>query len=181
MDEADSSRLVAPPPVSRRSWVHVARRLSGPLYAAAGAGTPYQAGFGHSGSGRRMQVSVSVRHVRPGGELDVETSNEPPWGDEDYEDWRLANDWINRALPPGRLAFPLSIAADRWEQDVPVDAVPVRFVFVGSSDVWTARGHVGERQVVVGASCWPADGLALVAAEPDEVSSDVPRTVSGPQ
>jgi hypothetical protein len=29
--------------------------------------------FGHSGSGRQTQASVTVRHVRPGGELDVET------------------------------------------------------------------------------------------------------------
>jgi hypothetical protein len=168
-------RWSRPGQVSRQSWAHIARKLSGPLYAAAGAGAAYQGGFGHSGSGRRMQVSVTVRHVRLGGELDVETSNEPPWGDEDYQDWRLASDWIDRALPPGRLPFPLSIAADRWEQDVPVDGVPVRFVFVGSSDVWTARGHVGERQVVVGASGWPVDGLALVATEPGEVSYDVPH------
>jgi hypothetical protein len=167
-------RWSRPARVSRQSWAHIAHSLSGPLYAAADAGTPYQGGCGHSGSGRHMQVSVSVRHVRPGGELTVETSNEPPWGDDDSQDWLLASDWIHRALPPGRLVFPLSITADRWEQDVPVDGVPARFVFVGSSDVWTARGYVGKSQVTVGASGWPVDGLALVATEPGEVSHDVP-------
>jgi hypothetical protein len=167
--------MVPPGRLDRASWDRTARRLTGPLYAAAGAGTAYQGGFGSSGSGRRMQVSVSVRHVRPGGERDVETSDEPPWGDDDYQDWRLASDWIHRALPPGRLAFPLSIAADRWEQDVSVDGVLLPFVFVGSSDVWTARGRAGERQISLGASGWPTEGLALLSTEPGGVSDLVPE------
>jgi hypothetical protein len=167
-------RWSRPGRISRQSWNQAAGKLSGPLYAAADAGDAYQGGFGHSGSGRQMRVSVTVRHVRPGGELDVETFDEPPWADDHFQDWRLANDWIHRALPPHRLTFPLSITANRWEQDVPVDGVPLRFIFVGSSEVWSARGDVGGRQVLLGASGWPAAGLSLVAREPGEVSDDVP-------
>ncbi len=166
-------RWSRPGRISRQSWNPTAGKLSGPLYAAAGAGDAYQGGFGHSGSGRQMQVSVSVRHVRPGGELEVETSDEPPSADDHFQDWRLANDWIHRALPPHRLTFPLSITANRWEQDVPVDGVRLQFVFVGSSEVWSVRGVVEGRQVLLGASGWAAAGLSLVATEPGEVSDDV--------
>lgn len=118
-----------------------------------------------------MTVSATVRHVHPGGEVEVETSDQPPWDDE-HVDWRLVTDWMHRALRPGRLAFPLVLTADKWERDVLVDGVPVRFVFVGGDDAWCALGSPGGREVAVTGTGWPHDDLALTTVDPRAVSQD---------
>ncbi len=160
---------------SRGSWRATAARLRGPLYAAEGAGTAYQGGFGRSGSGRSATVSASVAHVGPSGQLDVDTSDEPPWGDSAFEDYRLTSDWLHRAVRPGRIAFPLTITADRWERNVLVDGLSTRFVFVGADATWCAYGTVNGRQVGVSGIGWPQDRLSLVTVAPGEVSQDVPE------
>lgn len=45
-----------------------------------------------------MTVSVSVTHVRPGAELDIDTSDDDVCDDPAFVDWRLAGDWLHRAL-----------------------------------------------------------------------------------
>lgn len=123
-----------------------------------------------------MTVSLSVRHAADGGgSLDVDTSDQPPWGDGDFDSWRLLNGYLHRAVPPGRrLRFPLTLTVDRWEQDVPVDGRPVRFVFVGNPTTWRAVGTVAGRAVTVGGTGWPCEGLALDAVDPWRVSAAVP-------
>jgi len=160
---------------SRESWERIARRLRGPLYAAIDAGMAYQAGFGSSGTGRDMTVSVAIRHVRDGGGgLDIDTSDQPPWGDHRNTDWRLVTEWLHRAVPPDRVQFPLTLTADRWEQSVAVDGTPLVFVFVGGSTTWSALGVVAGRTVAVTGSNWPRDGLALTAIALKNVTADVP-------
>jgi hypothetical protein len=159
---------------SRESWAATASQLRGPLYAADGAGPAYQGGFGRSGSGRGMTVSASVAHVGPWGELDVDTSDESPWGDREFDDYRLASDWLHRALRPGRLTFPLTVTADRWERDVVVDGQLWPFVFVGDGSAWCRAGTVGGRQVGASATGWPHERLALRTIKPRAVSDEVP-------
>lgn len=159
---------------SRPSWGRTAAELTGPLFAGSDAGTAFRGGFGWSGNGRARTVSVTVRHVRGGGELEVETTDDPDRGSGEHDDWRLASDWAFRALRPERLAFPLTLTAQRWQQDVLVDGGAVPFVFVGGSDTWVGRGSVGGRRVSVAGSDWPARGLTLRAVTPREVSGDVP-------
>ncbi len=95
LDPARRRRFGRPP---FESWPRTAARLRGPLYAAADGGRAYQGGFGRSGSGRGMTVSVSVTHVRPGAELDIDTSDDDVCDDPAFVDWRLAGDWLHRAL-----------------------------------------------------------------------------------
>ena len=156
-----------------RSWEATAAALTGPLYAVAGAEPVFQGGFGHSGSGADRTVSVAVRHVRPGADVEVDTSDEQPWPGGD--DWRLTSDWLHRVTRPGEVSFPLTVTADRWEQQVPVDGVPVPFVFVGDRSAWAAASEVGGRSVSLSASGWPSEGLALRSVPPVEVSSEVPE------
>ena len=162
-------------PHSRASWRATAARLRGPLYAVDGAGTAYEGGFGRSGSGRAATVSASIVHVGLKGELEVDTSDEPPWGDSDLEDYRLASEWLHRALRPDRIAFPLSIRAERWEREVLVDGQPTRFVFVGDDTTWCASGTVNDRQVRVSGTGWPQDRLALVMIALGRVAKEVPE------
>ena len=156
------------------SWPRTARRLNGPLYAAVGAGPAFQGGFGQSGSGRHMTVSAAVCHVRPGAELDVDTTDERPWGDSAFNEWRLVSDWLHRAVRPDRIDWPLTLTADRWEGDVPIDGLPVRFLFVGDATTWSATGEVDGRQVTVAGNGWPHHGLALAAIALGDVSGNVP-------
>ncbi len=161
--------------LSPESWRATATRLRGPLYAAEGAGTAYQGRFGRSGSGRAATVSACVAHVGPWGELDVDTSDEPPWGDSAFEDYRLTSDWLHRAVRPGRIAFPLTITADRWARNVLVDGLPTRFLFVGDDTIWCAHGAVNGRRVGVSGTGWPQDRLTLVTVALREVRQEVPE------
>ena len=112
-------------------------------------------------------------HVRDGAELTVETSDHPPWGLLDGR--MLLQDWAMAALQDGdEPRFPLTLTVDRWEQQVPVDGVPVRFVVVGGSGAWVAVGDVTGRQVSLSTRGWPVEGLALQGVEPAAVSSEVP-------
>ena len=157
------------------SWDAAAKRLTGPLYAVVDAGQAYQGGFGHSRDGRSVTVSLDVRHVRPGGELEVRSSDEPSMRDGQFDEWRLVSEWTHVATRPEALAFPLVLRADRWERDVPVDGVPVRFLFVGSDDTWCAVGRPGDRGTTVSGSGWSHDGLALESIDVRRVSSAVPE------
>ncbi len=84
-------------------------------------------------------------------------------------------DWLHRAVRPDRLAFPLTITADRWERDGPVDGLPTRFVFVGDAGTRCAYGTLNGRQVGVSGTGWPQDRLALITVAPGEVSKEVPE------
>jgi len=121
-----------------------------------------------------MTVSAAVCHVRPGAELDVDTTDERPWGDSAFNEWRLVSDWLHRAVRPDRIDWPLTLTADRWEGDVPIDGLPVRFLFVGDATTWSATGEVDGRQVTVAGNGWPHHGLALAAIALGDVSGNVP-------
>jgi hypothetical protein len=110
----------------------------------------------------------------PWGELDVDTSDEPPWGDGAADDYWLISGWLHRAVDPERLTFPITITADRWERNVLVDGLPTRFAFVGNDTTWSAYGTVEGRQVGVSGTGWPHDRLTLVTVAPGEVSEEVP-------
>ena len=122
-----------------------------------------------------MTVSVDVRHVRPGGaELEVRSSDEPRWGPDGYDQWRLVSDWTSRVTRPDVLTFPLVLRADRWERDVLVDGLAVAFLFVVGDDTWSAAGRPGGRQVSVSGTGWPHAGLALVTVDVRDVVARVP-------
>jgi hypothetical protein len=170
------------------SWERTAGGLQGPLFAGVDAGVAYRGGFGWSGRRPRRgprrglsggSVSVTVRHVRGGAELEVETSDEPDATLGGLHDWRLAADWAARVLRPDRLVFPLTLTAQRWQQDVVVDGAAVPFVFVGGADTWVGLGAVGVRQVAVAGTDWSARGLSLRAVSPREVSGAVPSGLPG--
>ena len=156
------------------SWRGAAKQLRGPLYAVVDAGTAYEGGFGHSRDGRRVSVALDVRHVRPGAEVEVRSSDEPVWGSGDFDEWRLVSDWTHRAARPEAITFPLVLRADRWERDVLVDGVPVPFVFVGGDDVWCAAGRPGGRDVTLSGTGWPHEGIALATVDVGQVSGQVP-------
>ena len=156
------------------SWSGAAARLTGPLYAADDAGAAQQGGFGHSRSGRTVTVSIGVRHVRPGGaELEVRSSDEPSWGPDAYDEWRLVAEWTSRVTRPEVLGFPLLLRADRWERDVLVDGVAVPFTFVGGDETWSAVGRPGGREVTVSGTAWPHVGLELVTVDVRDVVAQV--------
>lgn len=92
-----------------------------------------------------------------------------------FGDWWLVTDWLNRAVSPGSIEFPLTLVADRWEQQVSVDGVALPFVFVGNDQVGCARGSVERRQVSVIGTGWPYDGLALAALSLKDVSPMLPE------
>jgi hypothetical protein len=117
---------------------------------------------------------VSICHVRAGGSLDVETAD-PDGLSTEYDDWTLATDWLNRAVRPERIAFPLTLTAQRWEQAVSVDGSPAQFVFVGSAETWCALGRLGRQRVTARGTDWTHDGLSLVTVSPRDVSSRVPE------
>ena len=153
-------------------WNAAARRISG-LFVVADAGTAYAGGFGHSGSRLDPNVSVSVSHIRGDGEIDVETAYDEGWPRE-LDDWRLASDWVHRALEPSDVRFPIRLEADRWEQPVAVDGVEEPFTFVGNDRSWVATGCVANAQIRLAARRWPHERLALRSAAPSEVSGEVP-------
>lgn len=145
------------------SWPETARLLRGPLYAVVDAGAAYQGGHGWSGSGSPVSVSLSVRHARGEAEVTVETADEPQWPQvEQRLLWEWSSDVTHRLEP----VFPVTLTADRWEQDVPVDGSPVRFVVVGGGGSWVAAGEVDGRAVGVSGRGWPAEGLALQSVDP---------------
>lgn len=159
-------------PRTYSEWSGAARHVDR-VYVVVGGGTAYRGGFGQSGSRRDAQISLSVRHVVGAAELDVETSPDEPWP-RDADDWRLANDWLFRALRPEDVRFPLRLEADRWEQQVPVDGVDHGFTFVGGSGSWVASGAVAGRRIGLSARGFPSEGLALRSVAPGEVSPEVP-------
>lgn len=174
---AEQNRSVRPRPFSRRktlsgrrdSFSGTAAELRGPLYAADGAGPPAQGGFGYSGLGRDRTVSVTVRHTSAdGGELEVTTADEDRWA-ADHDDWRLTHDWLSAAVGHAPIRFPLTLTAERWEQDVPVDGAAVTFVFVGGPSTWRASGSVAGWRVAVGGNNWLHDRVSLVSVDPGNV------------